>query len=99
MDLIRCTSTARAEQLEELNPDGVQRLLNQADWQSETVMTTLRAYVVEQLGSPEGVLIVDETGFLEKGQQWTSDSSGWARSGPASNDNTVARRVESRTLR
>jgi SRSO17 transposase len=58
-----------AKQLGELNPDGVQRLLNQADWESEKVMTTLRAYVVEQLGSPEGVLIVDETGFLKKGQQ------------------------------
>lgn len=70
-----------AEQLGELNPDGVQRLLNQADWQSEQVMRALRAYVVEQIGSPEGVLIVDETGFLKKGDQWTSDSSGWARSG------------------
>ncbi len=27
----------------------------------------LRAYVVEQLGDPEGVLVVDETGFLKKG--------------------------------
>ena len=58
-----------AEQLGELNPDGVQRLLNQADWQSEKVMTALRSYVVEQLGSEEGVLIVDETGFLKKGNQ------------------------------
>lgn len=58
-----------AEQLGELNPDGVQRLLNQADWQSEQVMRVLRGYVVEQIGSPEGVLIVDETGFLKKGDQ------------------------------
>jgi SRSO17 transposase len=58
-----------AEQLGELNPDGVQRLLNQADWESEQVMTALRTYVVEQLGSQEAVLIVDETGFLKKGQQ------------------------------
>lgn len=58
-----------AEQLGELNPDGVQRLLNQADWESEKVMSALRAYVVDQLGSQAGVLIVDETGFLKKGQQ------------------------------
>jgi SRSO17 transposase len=32
-------------------------------------MTALRGYVVEQIGSPEGVLIVDETGFLKKGAQ------------------------------
>ena len=69
MDLIRCTSSAPAEQLGELNPDGVQRLLNQADWQSEQVMRALRGYVVEQIGSQEGVLIVDETGFLKKGDQ------------------------------
>jgi SRSO17 transposase len=58
-----------AQQLGELNPDGVQRLLNQADWQSEQVMRVLRGYVVEQIGSQEGVLIVDETGFLKKGDQ------------------------------
>src|SRR5262249_37807509 len=29
----------------------------------------LRAYVVDHLGDPEGVLIVDETGFLKKGEQ------------------------------
>ncbi len=56
-----------AEQLGELNPDGVQRLLNQADWQSEQVMKALRTYVVEQIGSQESILIVDETGFLKKG--------------------------------
>ena len=27
----------------------------------------LRAYVVEHLGDPRGVLVVDETGFLKKG--------------------------------
>ena len=58
-----------AQQLGELNPDGVQRLLNQADWESEQVMRVVRGYVVEQLGAKEGVLIVDETGFLKKGEQ------------------------------
>ncbi len=87
-DLIRCTSSAPAEQLGELNPDGVQRLLNQADWESEKVMSALRAYVVEQIGSQEGVLIVDETGFLKKGQQSAGVKG-----------NTVARRAGSRTLR
>jgi SRSO17 transposase len=31
------------------------------------VRDDLRAYVIEQLGDPDGVLIVDETGFLKKG--------------------------------
>jgi hypothetical protein len=32
-----------AQQLGELNPDGVQRLLNQADWEGDKVMTALSA--------------------------------------------------------
>jgi hypothetical protein len=27
----------------------------------------IRAYVIEALGDPDGVLVVDETGFLKKG--------------------------------
>src|SRR5512134_3862012 len=56
-----------AEQLGERTPDGVQRLLNAADWDAEAVRDDLRAYVVEQLGDPEAVLVVDETGFVKKG--------------------------------
>jgi SRSO17 transposase len=29
----------------------------------------LRDYVVEHLGTPDGVLILDETGFLKKGRK------------------------------
>jgi SRSO17 transposase len=56
-----------AEQLGERGPQGVQRLLNAAIWDEEAVRDDLRAYVVEHLGAPDGVLIVDETGFLKKG--------------------------------
>src|SRR5512139_1573332 len=56
-----------AEQLGERTPDGVQRLLNAATWDAETVREDLRAYVVEQLSDPEAVLVVDETGFVKKG--------------------------------
>jgi SRSO17 transposase len=55
------------EHLGEAGPQGVQRLLNAADWDAEAVRDDLRAYVVENLGDPTGVLIVDETGFLKKG--------------------------------
>src|SRR5215218_2940530 len=44
-------------------PDGMQRLLASADWDADAVRDDLRAYVVEHLGAPDGVLIVDETGF------------------------------------
>jgi SRSO17 transposase len=56
-----------AEAIGERTPDGVQRLLRTARWDAEAVRDDLRAYVVERLGDPEAVLIVDETGFLKKG--------------------------------
>src|SRR5918912_2567057 len=56
-----------AEQLGEQHPRGVQRLLDGAQWDADTVRDDLRAYVVEQLGEECGVLGVDETGFLKKG--------------------------------
>ena len=56
-----------AEHLGEPGPQGVQRLLNAADWDVDAVRDDLRAYVTEHLGEPAGVLLVDETGFLKKG--------------------------------
>jgi len=56
-----------AEHLGEPGPQGVQRLLNAAAWDADAVRDDLRAYVVEHLGAPDGVLVVDETGFLKKG--------------------------------
>lgn len=58
-----------AERIGELRPDGVQRLLNGARWDADEVRDDLRAYVVEHLGDPEAVLVVDETGFLKKGEK------------------------------
>jgi SRSO17 transposase len=58
-----------AEHLGEAGPQGVQRLLNAADWDADAVRDDLRAYVAEHLGQPDGVLIVDETGFLKKGDK------------------------------
>jgi SRSO17 transposase len=56
-----------AEHLGETGPQGVQRLLNAAEWDVDAVRDDLRTYVSEQLGDPGGVLVVDETGFLKKG--------------------------------
>ncbi|MER5646148.1 transposase [Streptosporangium sp. NPDC002524] len=44
-------------------------LLNSSAWNADAVRDDLRAYVVEQLGGTNGVLIVDETGFLKKGER------------------------------
>jgi SRSO17 transposase len=56
-----------AEVAGDATPDGMQRLLNAANWDADGVRDDLRSYVVEHLGEPGGVLIVDETGFLKKG--------------------------------
>jgi len=56
-----------AEHAGEATPDGMQRLLATADWDPDRVRDDLRAYVVEHLGDPAAVLVVDETGFLKKG--------------------------------
>jgi SRSO17 transposase len=56
-----------AEQAGERTPDGMQRLLATADWDADQVRDDLRAYVVEHLGDPGAILVVDETGFLKKG--------------------------------
>src|SRR5829696_1291757 len=58
-----------ADQAGEATPDGMQRLLATADWDVEAVRDDLRAYVVEHLGDPRAVLVVDETGFLKKGRK------------------------------
>jgi SRSO17 transposase len=56
-----------AEHASEMTPDGMQRLLTSARWNADGLRDDVRAYIVEQLGDPRGVLVVDETGFLKKG--------------------------------
>ena len=56
-----------AERAGEVSPDGMQRLLRHADWDTREVRDDVRDYVIEHLGDPQGVLIADETGFLKKG--------------------------------
>jgi len=56
-----------AEHAGEATPDGMQRLLATADWEPDLVRDDLRGSVVEHLGDPQAVLVVDETGFLKKG--------------------------------
>ena len=57
-----------AEQAGEATPHGTQRLLSAAHWDVEGVRDELRTYVLEHLGSDGSVLVVDETGFLKKGE-------------------------------
>jgi SRSO17 transposase len=53
----------------------MQRLLNAAEWDEEAVREELRGYVLEYLEDEQSVLVIDETGFVKKGQR----SAGVAR--------------------
>jgi SRSO17 transposase len=67
-DVQRKNGWQLAEQAGEATPDGMQRLLSTAVWDVDGVRDDLRDYVVETLGSPDGVLVLDESGFLKKGR-------------------------------
>jgi SRSO17 transposase len=56
-----------AEQLGEATPVNLQHFIARAEWDADAVRDDLRGYVVEHLGDPDAVLILDETGFLKKG--------------------------------
>lgn len=57
-----------AEWIGDSSPDGVQYLLERARWDADAARDVLREYVVEQLGTGDAVLVVDETGFVKKGE-------------------------------
>lgn len=56
-----------AEWVGEGSPYGMQYLLDRARWDANAVQGRLREYVEKELGSPDAVLVLDETGFLKKG--------------------------------
>ncbi len=56
-----------AEETGYREPRSIQRVLDRSIWDAEAARDELRAYVVEALGDPAGVLVVDETGFLKQG--------------------------------
>src|SRR5947199_9819913 len=56
-----------AEEAGEATPYAMQYLLDRARWESDHLRDEVRAYVREQLGDPEAILVIDETGFLKKG--------------------------------
>ena len=61
------TSWQLAEQAGHARPDAMQRLLYRAKSDADKVRDDVRDLVVDRLGDPEGVLVVDETGDLKKG--------------------------------
>jgi SRSO17 transposase len=49
------------------HPRPMQRVLDRSVWDAEAVRDDLRGQVIAELGDAEGVLVVDETGFLKQG--------------------------------
>jgi SRSO17 transposase len=64
-----------AEAVGDARPWRTQRVLSQTVWDEHAARDLVRDYVVEHLGDADGVLVIDETGFLKKGTQ----SAGVAR--------------------
>jgi SRSO17 transposase len=58
-----------AEAAGDASPDCVQDFLSRMHWDADAVRDDLCAYVVEHLGDPDAVLVLDETGFLKKGSK------------------------------
>jgi SRSO17 transposase len=72
----RKTGWQLAEHAGEARPDGMQRLLSSAVWDTDGVRDDLRSYVLEQLGQESAILVIDETSFPimyhQKSPRWTS---------------------------
>src|SRR4051794_30988354 len=77
----RKTGWLLAEQAGLERPYRMQSLLGRSLWDADALRDRVRTDVIEALGDRDGVLVVDETGFLKKGER----SVGVARpySGPA----------------
>src|SRR5689334_5184211 len=58
-----------AEAVGDRTPDGVQDFLSRVQWDADAVRDDLQAYVIQHLGDPDGVAVLDETGFLKKGSK------------------------------
>jgi SRSO17 transposase len=53
----------------EAAPDKVKDLLRKTRWSWSDLQGRVRAFVVEYLGDPDAVLVLDETAFLKKGSK------------------------------
>ena len=58
-----------AEAIGDRTPDRVQRLLYSADWSADAARDLLIDFVIERFGDPQGIGVLDETGFLKKGTE------------------------------
>ena len=71
--LVQQTDRRNAENVAEMiagaTPRTLQRLLTEAPWPTEPVIDRLQAYVGARLTTPEGVFVIDESGFPKQGRK------------------------------
>jgi SRSO17 transposase len=67
-DLPRKNCWTLAEHAGDRSPDGMQHLLSQAVWDADQVRDDVRDSVIEHLGDPAAVAVIDETGDCKKGR-------------------------------
>src|SRR5438067_13348228 len=67
-DVERKNGWQLAEEVGYAHPRGIQRVLDRYAWDAAAVRAALRRYVVAELSDPQGVLVVDETGFPKQGR-------------------------------
>jgi len=64
----RKTGWMLAEEAGFERPYRIQSLLGRSFWSADHLRDLVRDYVIEALGCSDGVLVIDETGFLKKGR-------------------------------
>jgi SRSO17 transposase len=65
----RKTGWLMAEEAGLERPYRIQSLIGRSLWSADALRDQVRDYVFEALADPDGVLVVDETGFVKKGDQ------------------------------
>jgi SRSO17 transposase len=63
----RKTGWMLAEEAGMARPYRMQSLLGRSSWSSDALCDRVRRYALDALGDRDGVLVIDETGFLKKG--------------------------------
>ena len=58
-----------SEMVGEKTPYAMQQFVYRGNWSADNLRDELRGYVTESMGSEDGVLVVDETGFLKQGKK------------------------------
>jgi SRSO17 transposase len=58
-----------AEAMGDTSPKSTQRLLREASWDANAAREIVQDIAVEQIGEPEAIGVIDETGFVKQGRE------------------------------